>query len=100
MSGVGYVVNMFSSLSLGTLFDGTLQSMGMSYCWIAFLILHVLLVLAAEIRFPKTEDTLQWVASRSLPVRWIICLLLIFDVLLFGVYGSGYTVAGFMYGGF
>ena len=100
MSGVGYVVNMFSSLSLGTLLDGTLQAMGMPYRWIAFLILHVLAVLAAEIRFEKTEDALQWLVSRRLPLRWAICLLLIFDVLLFGVYGSGYSVAGFMYGGF
>ena len=72
----------------------------MPYRWIAFLLLHVLAVLAAEIRFEKTEDALQWLVSRRLPLRWAICLLLIFNVLLFGVYGSGYSVAGFMYGGF
>jgi hypothetical protein len=32
--------------------------------------------------------------------KWACYLLLVFNIIFFGVYGSGYDASGFLYGGF
>lgn len=44
-------------------------------------------------------DAAQWIAARSLPVRWTICLILLMLIILFGYYGS-LAASSFIYVGF
>ncbi len=39
-------------------------------------------------------------AGASLPIRWIIYLVLLYSVILFGMYGYGYSAGAFIYGAF
>lgn len=45
-------------------------------------------------------DVIENVCSLHFVVRTCVYMLLIYDILLFGVYGAGYDAAGFLYGGF
>ncbi|MDY3873122.1 MAG: hypothetical protein SOZ30_08150 [Roseburia lenta] len=42
----------------------------------------------------------MYVAKKALPVRWILYLVLLFAVLICGVYGPGYDASSFIYGQF
>lgn len=100
MNGVRYVCNMFSQADLWVLFDGSLFKHGVSQNFFILIIVHIVVLLLAELRWTKQEEVVEGLKSQHIILRWIVYLVLIFDVLLFGVYGSGYSISSFMYGGF
>jgi len=97
---IEYINNMFSNASLWTLFDKSLFSYGISQNYFNILLIHVFISLLIELYFSKQEKVVNEIVNFHLIIRWIIYLILIFDILLFGVYGSGYSLSSFMYGGF
>ena len=99
-TGIDYIRNMLTTFNPWVLVDSTLFRLGLSQNHLVFLVAHIVLLLHIQHRFPRQEDTLRGVLDAHLVLRWIIYLVLIFDVLLFGVYGKGYDMGSFMYGGF
>ncbi|MBR2845357.1 MAG: MBOAT family protein [Solobacterium sp.] len=65
----------------------------------AVLALSCLILLWASItqRRSSLSDELL---KRPLPVRWTVLICLIFSILIFGAYGSGFDAQDFIYGGF
>ena len=99
-SGIQYVRNMLSQADLHKLFDGTLYTFGVSQNYFSLLILNLWVLLLTEYRTERQEDVIAGITRQHLLIRWAVYLVLIFEVLLFGVYGSGYNMSSFMYGGF
>lgn len=99
-TGLRYIYYMFTRFAPWTLVDGSLAELGVSAAFLVIVGLHIALFMLYEHRFARQEDAVERVMNTHLLLRWGIYLLLIFDVLLFGAYGSGYSAAGFMYGGF
>lgn len=100
MTGMHYIRNMFSGSAIWMLFDGSIYNFGLNQNYMVFLLVHICILFAAEARTKKQEDVVKGITAQHLFIRWATYLVLIFDVLLFGVYGSGYDMASFMYGGF
>lgn len=100
MSGVEYIKNMFSVLNIHVLFDGTIFTYGINQNMFNLLILEILIILFVENKFFKQEKIVNWITNTHIIIRWSIYLILIFNILIFGVYGSGYDITDFMYGGF
>ena len=99
-TGFGYIYNMFSKSELWVLFDGSLYKFGLNQNYMVFLMAHICVMFAVERWGGKQEDVVKGLTRQHLFLRWAVYLILIFDVLLFGVYGSGYDPSGFLYGGF
>lgn len=57
----------------------------------------LLVLLLISIWKEKNVNILNWLDTRILPVRWGIYYLLLFSVLLFGMYGSQYDASQFLY---
>lgn len=57
----------------------------------------LLVLLFISIWKEKNVNILNWLDTRILPVRWGIYYLLLFSVLLFGMYGSQYDASQFLY---
>ena len=55
------------------------------------------LLFAVSLAQERGADVRAWVKSRALPLRWLILIGAIVSVLLFGVYGSGFDEASFIY---
>ena len=100
MTGIRYIWHMVSQSAVWMLFDGSLYKFGLSQNYIVFLLLHICVLFAAELCSKRQEDVVAGITRQHIFLRWTLYLAMIFDVLLFGVYGSGYDMASFMYGGF
>ena len=62
--------------------------------------MNIVLLFVAERKFPTSDSFVTALTNNHLIIRWFVYIVLIFNVLLFGVYGSGYDLSGFLYGGF
>lgn len=43
------------------------------------------------------RDMGKWLEKQVLPLRWVAYLLLLFTILIFGIYGPNYDAAAFIY---
>ena len=91
---------MFSDLGLNTLMDANGTIGGLYGSEIIFLLMHVAVLFFIEMSSLDQNLVLEKVSSLHITLRWSLYIILIVDVLLFGIYGSGYSLSGFMYGGF
>ena len=57
----------------------------------------VLILLVVDIICEKKNDFCDAVARGPFPVRWLLLMVLIMIVLVFGCYGTGYDAASFLY---
>ena len=100
MDALQYIGNMFSEAQLWKLVDGSLYTLGLNQNYWGLLIVHIFGLFAIE-HFSKDQTSAMAALTRQhVIIRWVVYLALIFDVVLFGVYGSGYDLSSFMYGGF
>ncbi len=100
MDAVFFIRNMVSDVQLWKLFDGSLYTLGLNQNYWGLLIAHIGLLFASECFTQGQKDVITALTKRHIIIRWAIYIVLIFDVILFGVYGSGYSLSSFMYGGF
>ena len=103
-SGLGtameYIKNMFGEAQPWVLFDGSLFTHGVSQTAFNVLLVNIVLLFTLERKFPTSDSFVTALTTNHLIIRWFVYIVLIFNVLLFGVYGSGYDLSGFLYGGF
>ena len=64
---------------------------------IIVLLLSVVLLFAVSLMRDRGIRPLEWLLTQKLPLRWAICLGLIFFLLIFGVYGEHYDASSFIY---
>lgn len=98
--GIRYIVRMFTVSGLNTFIDGTLSAAGFTGMVYIVLFFNIIIWFAIEIFNKKQDDVVHGILNCHLFLRWAIYLLLIFNVILFGAYGPGYSLSKFMYGGF
>lgn len=90
-----------------TLFKGifelnfvSLFSFGLTRKDIFLALMYLLVVFAIELTYELKIDVREKLNEQNLIFRWIIYLLIIISVIIFGIYGRGYAVKDFIYGGF
>ena len=99
-AGVSMFRSGFRNFGIQRLWDGTLLKMGLDKAdWIVILA-GIAVVFVADLLKEKQIDVKAVLAKRSLPVRWAAFYALIFAVLIFGAYGSGYRQVDLIYAGF
>lgn len=101
MCGIQYIVRMCSSLALWDALNNITYTQGISVWQIAILLLNIFAIIMADYIKRKYKSTIEeCVLKTHIGIRWFIYFAMIFDILLFGVYGSGYDMSGFLYGSF
>ncbi len=66
---------------------------------LAVLALGILTVILVDL-YENRHDLAGKLAGGNRAIRWTVCFLLIFAIMLFGVYGYGYSASSFIYTGF
>ncbi len=90
----------FSGAGLDALYDGSLFSQGLSQAEFFLCLLGIVLVWIVDVLQERGVSVRQWIADQNIAVRWIIYIGAVMMIIIFGVYGAGYSASGFAYGGF
>ena len=91
------VKSIFFKFNIWELFDGTVYRMGLDRPdFIAALIFLTILFKISRYE-EKIGDFRDFIAQRQIVVRWIILYMLIFSIIIFGIYGIGYNAGDFVY---
>lgn len=92
--------SIFSGFELHRLWDGSLLHLGLSSGDLGVALLGVLVVAVFDIL--KERKMLNWgkIQQMRVPARWLLYYALIFAVILFGAYGTGYQQVDLIYAGF
>ncbi|MBO4235638.1 MAG: MBOAT family protein [Firmicutes bacterium] len=97
---VGMIKATFSSFNPHIIYDGTLLNLGISGKEMLVLIISIIIMFSADVIHEKGCRIRETLETKGLFLRWAIYLAGIFVVVIFGVYGYGFTSAGFIYQGF
>ena len=96
----GYLYQMLSGVNQIAFFGLDLTASGVSYLELILLVAHLAVLLRFENGSSCQEELLDKMESLHTCIRWGLYIVLILDVVLFGIYGSGYDLSGFLYGGY
>ena len=104
-AGLSMLVSIVQGPWLSQLTDGTLLTLGLGGAELAVLCLGLLVFIAASLIQERREalglgGMRQLIAGFPLPLRWALWLGGVMAVLIFGIYGPGYSSAAFIYMGF
>ncbi|MBR5301573.1 MAG: MBOAT family protein [Clostridia bacterium] len=75
----------------------TIRGMGMGSSDFRLLIACTALLFAVSLVQERGVVVRDWLSRRALPLRWLVLIAGVVSVLLFGVYGSGFDEATFIY---
>lgn len=95
-----YVINMFTDVNVMQLFAPGVFNLGLSRMELMLVAVHCAALFVFDYLQNRKIDMVENVCSMHFIVRTCLYMLLIYDIMLFGVYGAGYSAAGFLYGGF
>lgn len=84
----------FSILSVG---KGCILNMGLDIANIGALIASVVVLFGINLARHKEISPLTAILKANVAIRIVLCLVLIFTVLVFGIYGPGYSESQFIY---
>jgi alginate O-acetyltransferase complex protein AlgI len=77
-----------------------ITSLGLNKADFRLLIIMIFILLIIGYMKELGTDIREKLQEQNLPFRWLIYLILIFSIIIFGMYGTGYNPANFIYGGF
>lgn len=88
----------FSVWNPWILFDGSLNKLGLdAKDWGVVVISILVLIVSGVLRYYLKRPIREWLAEQNLVFRWGILYVLLFGVIIFGLYGSEYDAAAFIY---
>ena len=105
---LSYIRGIFLNLNPGALFDGTLFTAGLTIADWNLLVVCLLVVLAVSLLLEKAGrgspgclcSASAVLDRQSVLCRMLIILFLFTLIIIFGVYGEGYSASAFIYAGF
>lgn len=88
----------FSKWDPWILFDGSMYNLGLNMMEVHILILSLLILLLVDIiRYVKNQTIDKFLSNQNLWFRWLVIFGLIFFILTYGQYGSGFSAQQFIY---
>ena len=88
---------MFSEFNPWVITDGTIFYLGLDATDMFVLFVSLLILFSVSVAKYKKVEIREWIASQALWFRYTVYLLLIFSILIFGIYGSEFNAAQFIY---
>lgn len=92
--------SIFSFKSIDKVLNGKIFSLGVGISDFIIILVSVILLYIVGIIQEKEYMVRDKIAEKKVVVRWAIYYILIFSILIFGIYGKGYNASSFIYGNF
>lgn len=99
-SAVEYIKMTVADFNVLGLFNGSLYKMGLDVNNFNLLIVSVLLLFCVSLAQERGIRIREVFNRQNLVFRWIVYIIAVFSIIIFGVYGRNANAAGFFYGGF
>ena len=98
----------FSNIKLATsvfnpwiIFDGSLYNLGLTATDYHILVFFILVaIVAGLLKYFTKKSVRTLISEQNVVFRWILYLLLIYAIIVYGCYGVGFSSASFIYQGF
>lgn len=89
--------NIFAEFNIWVFFDQSLYRYGLDRqdFWLA--IFSILLLTGVSILKERGVQIRETIARTNIVIRWIVYYLAIFSIIIFGIYGAGYSASDFIY---
>ena len=87
----------FSWRQIHVLFDGTLSNYGLDRKNIRLMYLGILLLIAVDILHERKVKLRETVCRQDVVTRFVIYLLAVFAIVIFGIYGPEFSSSSFIY---
>ena len=95
---IHYIERIFTRIDLWTLFDGTLYTLGLNRFEMNILIIALFILITVDlIKYIRKESIFDFLNKQNLYFRWLVMLFLIFYIIVYGKYGSGFDPKQFIY---
>lgn len=93
---------MFTSVDLDFLLglDGEIYTLGVSQKEMSVVVFSILILLVVGVLQENGMKIRETLAKQNIIFRWLLLLLFIAFILIFGVYGPSYNASSFIYGNF
>lgn len=98
--GLRMIKHMFSEFTPWIFFYDRIFTLGLGWKEMVVLLLAVVLLFAVERKQEQGIVVSEHIMRQKLPVRWLLCMVGICTVMVFGTYGFGFEAQDFIYGGF
>ena len=98
--GLRMIKHMFSEFTPWIFFNDRIFTLGLGWKEMVVLLLAVVLLFAVERKQEQGIVVAEHIMRQKLPVRWLLCMVGICTVMVFGTYGFGFEAQDFIYGGF
>jgi D-alanyl-lipoteichoic acid acyltransferase DltB (MBOAT superfamily) len=89
--------SIFTAKNFWILLDGSVFNLGLDSKNMLVLFLSCLVLFLVEFAQERGVKIREWIGAQNIWLRWICWMSLIFVVLIFGIYGAGYSSSGFIY---
>ncbi len=92
--------SIFTFESIDKLFNGSLFKIGLKSQDFVVIIISVIIMFIVSILQEKGYKIRDKISKQDLLFRWILYYGIIFAIIIFGIYGEGYSASSFIYGQF
>lgn len=98
LQAFGIIRRLFTKINPWVLFDGTLYNLGLSRLEWKILIAALMIMLIVSIIKYKTNNNIDvFLACQNLWFRWLVNIILICTIFIYGMYGPNVTAEQFIY---
>lgn len=89
--------HMVTSFQMWTLFDGSVFEVSLSRPEFGVLMIALMIVFAVDVLKYRKFNIQGWIEQQHVVFRWVLYYAVLFAIILFGIYGSGYSASAFVY---
>lgn len=93
-------LSMFTVENISMLFNGKLYNIGFETADFIVLIIGIVMMFVVGLLQEKGYHLREKISKQNLIFRWSLCYIIIFAIMILGIYGPGYKVSDFIYGQF
>lgn len=98
-NALGIIKQMFAEFNPWIFFDGSLYKLGISQKQFSLTLFVIGILIFIDICREKISMR-DWIRKQNLWFRWLLYLMLLFGVIIFGYYNNGYDASSFIYNNF
>jgi D-alanyl-lipoteichoic acid acyltransferase DltB (MBOAT superfamily) len=94
---IGIFKNIFAEFNIWVFFDQSLYGYGLDRANFWMAILSLIILLFVDLAKERGVSIRERISNVNIVCRWMIYYIALFSIIIFGIYGTGYSASSFIY---